>query len=199
MRIDTTNWNYFTIGGPNGIFDLMKGYYNKKPEHTVAGTIPFIGATENNNGVTEYYSRDDIERTHKDGSDTPDNIEKKIFRGNCITVTNNGSVGHAYYQKDDFTCSHDVNPLYLRGRELNEHIALFLCAVIEQDRYRWAYGRKWRPERMERSLIKLPVDSDGKPDYDYMENYIKAIHCKKITTQISSSKMTFVLDGWKEY
>lgn len=199
MNLDTTNWRYFTIGGQNGIFDLKKGYYNKKPEHTTVGTIPFIGATENNNGVTEYYSIDDIERTHKDGSDAPDNIDKKIFRGNCITVTNNGSVGHAYYQKGEFTCSHDVNPLYLRGRELNEYIALFLCAVIEQDRYRWAYGRKWRPERMERSIIKLPVDSSGQPNFDYMENYIKALHCKKITTKICAAKYPLMFQRWKEY
>ena len=199
MRLDTTNWRYFPIGGPCGIFDLKKGYYNKKPEHTAIGTIPFIGATETNNGVTEYYSIDDIEHTHRDGSDTPDDISKKIFAGNCITVTNNGSVGHAYYQREAFTCSHDVNPLYLRGKELNEYIALFLCTVIEQDRYRWAYGRKWRPERMERSLIKLPVDPDGKPDFDYMENYIKAIRHKKITTQTTDNKIPLILTDWKEY
>ena len=42
------------------IFDIKKGFYNKKPEHTIDGNIPFIGATDSNNGVTEYYSIEDI-------------------------------------------------------------------------------------------------------------------------------------------
>ena len=31
-----------------------------------------------------------------------------------IAVTNNGSVD-MLYQKTDFTCSHDINPLYLKN------------------------------------------------------------------------------------
>ena len=30
-------------------------------------------------------------------------------------------------------------------------------------------------DRMKKSLIKLPVDSDGKPDYKFMEDYIKSL------------------------
>ena len=35
--------------------------------------------------------------------------------------------------------------------------ALFVATVIEMDKYRWAYGRKWRPERMIKSTIRLPA------------------------------------------
>ena len=44
-----------------------------------------------------------------------------------------------------------------------------------EDRYRWTYGRKWRPERMIKSTIKLPVDKQGNPDWNFMENYIKSL------------------------
>ena len=30
-------------------------------------------------------------------------------------------------------------------------------------------------DRMQKSLIKLPVDSNGKPDWQFMEDYIKSL------------------------
>lgn len=44
-------------------------------------------------------------------------MERKLFPGQCVTVPNNGaSVAEAFYQPRPFTCSHDVNPLYLQGQ-----------------------------------------------------------------------------------
>ena len=169
------NWKWFKYGGEDGIFDLKNGYYNKKPEHLENGTIPFIGATEYNNGVTEYYSVYDIENANKDERSADHEISLKLFASNCITVTNNGSVGCAFYQENEFTCSHDVNVLYLKNQPLNRYISIFLCAIIELEKFRWAYGRKWRPSRMPNSLIKLPVTMEGKPDFEFMENYIKSL------------------------
>jgi hypothetical protein len=84
-------------------------------------------------------------------------------------------VGCAFYQEKDFTCSHDVNVLLLKGREWNKYIALFICSLIELEKFRWTFGRKWRPSRMPDSEIRLPVDSTGKPDYIFMEKYIKSL------------------------
>lgn len=173
IKLHPSGWKIF---GYNDIFDIKKGYYNKKPEHTSNGDVPFIGATRFNNGITDYYSLDDIFTYEKTGTTAHDNIEKKIFDRNCITVVNNGaSVGSAFYQDTEFTCSHDVNPLYLKNHTLNKYIAFFLIALIEKERYRWCYGRKWRPARMIYSEILLPIDKDGAPDFEFMENYIKSL------------------------
>lgn len=167
--MDTTNWKWFRY---DEIFDIKHGFYNKKPDDNPQGDIPFIGATDSNNGITSHSDLETIENTTKtgDGSNAP--LSEKIFE-NCIAVTNNGSVGYAYYQEKPFTCTHDVNPLYLKGHEMNRYIALFLCTLIEKERFRWAYGRKWRPVRMPSSVIKLPVTSEGNPDWQYMENFVK--------------------------
>lgn len=158
------------------IFVIRKGYYNKKPQHEIEGSIPFLGATENDNGMTDRYSYEDIFEYNRDGTTRPDDISKKLFEPNCIAVVNNGSaIGYAYYQNERFTCSHDVNPLYLKNHELNPYIAMFLITVIKMDSYRWNYGRKWRPKRMVESTIRLPVDDEGNPDYDYMESFIKSL------------------------
>lgn len=174
LELNTDEWKEYTYGE---LFEIKGGYYNKKPAHIISGNIPFIGATRENNGVTELYSEDDISVFHKDGSTKEDDYENKIFPGNCITVLNNGaSVGYAFYQENEFTCSHDINVLYLKDTYMTESVALFLIAVIEMEKYRWNYGRKWRPKRMPESKIKLPsklVEGKYKPDWAYMEMFIK--------------------------
>lgn len=172
IEINTDNWKEYAY--PD-IFIIKKGFYNKKPDHNINGDIPFLGATARENGVTEYYSLEDIENASKNGDKNNADISEKIFKGRALCVTNNGSVGFAFYQPTQFTCSHDVNPLYLIDREFNEYIALFIATVIMKDRYRWTYGRKWRPERMIKSKIKLPAKKDGTLDYEFMENYIKSL------------------------
>lgn len=175
QTLDIKKWQWYRY---DDIFDIRKGFYNKKPENHSGSDIPFIGAIENNNGVSEYYNVQDIEEASKTGDDNNVPLSEKIFEGNCITVSNNGSVGYAFYQAMPFTCTHDVNPLYLHPKwkkDLNPYIAMFLCSLIEKERYRWTYGRKWRPKRMPSSLIKLPVTSEGVPDWQFMEDYIKSL------------------------
>lgn len=196
MRLDEKRWEKFCF---SDIFIIKNGFYNKKPESSGKGTIPFLGAVDNNNGVTEYYTLEEIESASKTGDLPNASIDKKIFPPNAVCVTNNGSVGYAYFQSKEFTCSHDVNALYLKDHEFNEHTGLFVATVIMHDRYRWDYGRKWRPKRMVYSEIKLPIKEDETgnavvdkeckyscygyiPDWEYMEQFIKSLHYKRVST-----------------
>ena len=178
--IKTANWRNFRY---DDIFEIRKGYYNKKlPEcEPSPEAIPFIGASENNNGVTSYHRAEDIAAYARNGELEPEpTTEKKLFPANGITVANNGaSVGYAFFQAQQFTASHDVNPLYLLGRGMTLEIGMFLCSVIAMDRYRWSYGRKWRPSRMPQSIIRLPAHPDGKPDWEFMETYVRSLPFSK--------------------
>lgn len=40
MNLDVGNWELFDFVK---IFDIKKGFYNKKPEPSGVGTIPFLG------------------------------------------------------------------------------------------------------------------------------------------------------------
>jgi hypothetical protein len=173
--INTNKWKSFRY---DKIFDIKKGYYNKKPPISKMKEIPFIGATDKNNGVTSYHLVRDIEGYNRNGK-KDNSKEERIFLENCITISNNGSVGYAFYQPKKFTCSHDVNPVYLIDKKMNVFIALFLCTIIGLERYRWNYGRKWRPKRMPYSIIKLPQDDKGNPDWQFMEDYIKSLPYSK--------------------
>lgn len=204
LSLNDRNWKEFNF---IDIFNIKCGFYNKKPQSESKGKIPFIGATEYNNGITEFYSYSNILCSSKTGKEPNESIDKKIFKGNCICVTNNGSVGFAYYQKTRFTCTHDVNPLYLKNHLLNKYIAMFIIAAIEKQRVCFMYARKWRPCRMIKSKIMLPVNSKGEPDYKFMEEYIKEREEKlkekyKIYTKNRIKTLTKNIETkkeWKEF
>ena len=83
--LNISNWKKYKF---DDIFIIKKGFYNKKPEHTKIGNIPFLGATEYNNGVTGYYSLEDIQDASKTGDDNNVAITEKIFQGKSLCVTN---------------------------------------------------------------------------------------------------------------
>ena len=58
---------------------------------------------------------------------------------------------------------------------MNKYIALFLVTILNLENYRYNYGRKASQSRMKNTYIKLPVDNNNNPDYDFMENYIKSL------------------------
>ena len=151
--IEVEKWGEFTLGS---LFRFYKGKRLTK-EHMAVGTVSFIGAIGENNGVRQLI---DVE---------------PMFPPNCITVNYNGSVGEAYYQFEPFWASDDVNVLYADGWELNKHTAMFVITVIKANRHKFSYGRKWTLEKMKESTIKLPKAQDGSPDWAYMGQYIKSL------------------------
>ena len=155
-EISTHNWQYFKL---KDIFVIKKGKRLTAEDQT-DGETPYIGAIDNNNGVSNYIGQD------------------AIHEGNTISLSYNGSVGEAFYQPKPFWATDDVNVLYFKktnGITFNKYIALFICTVLRCEQYRFCYGRKWTLESMKASNIKLPVSSNGKPDWCYMEEYIKSL------------------------
>ena len=182
-ELESREWREFKF---IDVFDIKGGFYNKKPPKEENGKIPFLGAIDNTNGIAEFYSYENILKNSKTGDANNEPMERKLFNGNSICVTNNGSVGHAYYQNHEFTCSHDVNPLYLKNYNLNPILAKFIITTIEKQRVCFRYIHKWRPSRMRKSKILLPVTASGEIDYEFMESFIQKLENAK-------------LDEYKEY
>ncbi len=153
--LDIVSWKEFCVGD---LFEVKKGKRLTSDEQ-IDGETPYIGAIDSNNGVANYIG------------------QAAIHKGNTISLSYNGSVGEAFYQPKAFWATDDVNVLYFKeenGIALNKYIALFICAVLRQEKYRYSYGRKWVLESMRSTIIKLPA-KDDKPDFDFMENYIKSL------------------------
>lgn len=186
QNLDIKNWEPYLF---SEIFDVEKGFYNNRPEKDEEEKVPFVSASEYNNGITDYVNKNNVQ----------------IFEKNAITVVNDGnSMAHAFYQDKDFTCSHSVNILRIKKNfdiEFNEDLAIFICTVIYKERSRFSYGRKWRFERMLKTPIKLP-SKNGIPDWEFMENYIKNIKSKIKTPskkQVIKEKRELNFKNWKQF
>ncbi len=214
MSLDTESWEKFIL---KDLFTLKGGFYNKKPYHSTNGNIPFLASTDSNNGVTEYYSIEDIQSWNKTGEEDS-TIDKKIYPGNCITVTVNGSVCNAYYQESEFTCSHDITVLYGHNFKLNKSLAMFFCTIISNEKYRWSYGRKPHDKKkFGNSIIKLPILKDEVgapvidqkkkfssngfvPDFDYIEKFIESLHHEYLKTNVvCQNDFRLDTDSWKNF
>ena len=191
-KMDCRNWKFF---GFKKLFDIRKGKRLTKAD-MVDGDIPYIGATDSNNGVTARISNDEY-----------------LHSANTISVSYNGSIAEAFYQTKDFWATDDVNVLYPKF-ELNKEIALFLTTIINREKYRFNYGRKWDKESMELSQIKLPAlkTANGvyEPDWIWIENYVKNDLVKKLPKRakdvwqkrydpkpLSQKKVIFNTNDWK--
>lgn len=187
LDLESSDWKKFNI---NDIFVVGHGFYNKKPPMHENGDFPFIGASGENNGITGFTTLKDVENNSKIGYGTNEPIDKKVFSKGHLCVVNNGSaIGYTYYQPDNFTCTHDVNPLWLRKHEMNKCMGLFLSQMIKSQGVCFAYARKWRPSRMVHSCIMLPVDDNDEPDYEFMEECGRKMMVKKYVQYLNYIKL----------
>lgn len=151
LDLDTDSWAYIEF---SELFNIKKGKRLTKADMKHGETY-FIGSSDSNNGLTAKIA------------------DKPIFKANTLTINYDGSVAESYYQPIPFWALDSVNVLYPKF-ELNPYIGLFVSTIIRQEKYRFNYGRKWGKERMEKSLIKVPV-KNGEPDFRFMEEYIKSL------------------------
>ena len=180
MKIDTSTWGLFQLGGDGGLFDIRKGKRLTAEDQT-EGDTPYIGAIDSNNGVSNLIG------------------QSPIHEGNTISLSYNGSVGEAFYQPEPYWATDDVNALYLRPEygTLCPATALFVCSILKHDKYRYSYGRKWTLDKMKTTKIKLPATADGKPDWQWMESYIDSLRSKPVKTQNSARIASFDTTAWK--
>ena len=172
LKLTDREWSEFQF---KDVFYIVDGYYNKKPSMEENGTLPFLGATQYNNGVTGMTSKDNVRLRDKVGGNSMNDVQKRFYSGGCIAITNNGSVGHAYYQASEFTCSHDITIVYLKDQVMSKELATFLIPSIQKAGESFAYAKKWRPIRMRRSKLVLPTQADGTPDWEFMEAYMRQV------------------------
>jgi hypothetical protein len=156
-KIAPATWRGFRL---DALFDIKKGRRLTKNQMK-EGDTPFIGAIDSNNGYRQYVSA------------SPDHA------ANTITVNYNGNgVAEAFYQSEPYYASDDVNVLYPKFA-LTPYVAMFLCTLIRQEKFRYNYGRKWHLERMNETELRLPVTSADEPDWSFMEGYIKSLPYSK--------------------
>lgn len=127
------------------------------------GSRPFIGASDSNNGITNFVSN-----------------ENKSLDKNVLGVNYNGSVVENFYHPYECIFSDDVKRFHLRHWKDNKFSLLFMKTNILQQKSKFLYAYKFNENRMRAQNIILPVTPKGEIDYNFMESYIKELEDHKI-------------------
>lgn len=206
LKLTDREWAEFQF---KDVFHIVDGYYNKKPPMEENGTLPFLGATQYNNGVTGMTTKDSVQVHDKVGGNSMNDVDKRFYAGGCIAITNNGSVGHAYYQASEFTCSHDITVVYLKDQVMTKELATFLIPSIQKAGESFAYAKKWRPIRMRRSKLMLPIGTNGTPDWAFMETYVRQVEdelLSEVRSKLEAQLLEHIISlgaledrEWKEF
>lgn len=149
--LDTSKWKNFFVGD---IFECNTCPNSIKSDLEY-GLIPYISRTAVNNG--------------RDGEVSVE--QEKITKGNCITIGAEGL--YAFYQKNDFATG--VKIYTLRCEEMDRQIGLFITTLLNMQVYKYNYGRARILDKIKQEQIKLPIDANGNPNWDYMREFIKNI------------------------
>lgn len=197
MKLNVDEWKEFYIGSL--FYKLENGKANDGMLDDGCERI-YLGAKKNDNGVMRHCaSNPELEQD-----------------GNCIIFICNGqgSVGYANYMNTTFIGTSDIVAGYCDA--LNEYVGEFLVTVFCLERPKYSFGRKWKTH-LKSTVVKLPVkrNSDGAlfidnthkysengyvPDWQFMENYIKSLHYKPLTTKnVADNTMPLNVTEWKYF
>lgn len=195
MNLNVDKWKEFKTS--KLFYDMQNGKANQQMLED-GNECFYVGAKKDDNGVMLHCLKD----------------KNLITKGNCIIFICNGqgSVGYANYMDIDFIGTTDIVAGY--NDNLNEYTGLFLATVYSQERPKYSFGRKWKTHLAD-TQIKLPIKyaTDGKPfidvdkkysdegyvpDWQFMEDYIKSLHYKPVTTKNTCGNIINI-EEWKDF
>lgn len=155
--LNISKWKYFSLKDDLFHMTLGKPVHSEELMYFDRGTTNYVTRTKDNNGVELSL---DITNSSDLKSNEPD----------CLII---GAEGFsAFYQSHPFITGNKIN--ILRNSRLNKYNALFIKTVLDRELHlKFNYGRGATKERLSFLKIKLP-SKKGKPDWRFMEDYIKS-------------------------
>lgn len=162
LELKVEEWKWFKIG------DLFQEIYKAKAHvkqevnitNDTSRGIIFVSRTETNNGCDVFVERDD---------------GMVVEEGNAIIIGD--TTATCFYQEKEFTTGDHI--IVCRSNWLNKNTALFFKTIMDNEKYRFNYGRAFKMELVKEHKIKLPASTNENgeivPDWQWMENYIKGL------------------------
>ncbi len=168
-KMGGVNWNNFLL---RDLFPTLVAGKSKGLNHIEKDDngISYLGATNQNNGVLCFVRRDD----------------GAIQKGNCIAFIRNGegSMGYSVYKAEDFIATSDMTLGY--NSHLNKYNGTFITTIADRVRGKYNFGYKRNANRLAKEIIALPSKTDGSPDWEYMEMYMRNIESAQILEYLHS-------------
>lgn len=159
LKLTDVEWGEFFIGGSNGLFDITstKSGIDKNKLNIDVGLIPYITRTDMQNGINMFIT-------------DKQNNRYNIDEGNVITIGLDTQT--VFYQPTAFYTGQNIQ--VLRNNNLNKYTAMFIIPSIkiQMQKFNWG-GNGATLGRLNRTRLILPINSQGQPNWQFMEDYIK--------------------------
>lgn len=152
-KLESKTWGEHFL---SDIFNVDSGK-RLETRNKIPGNRPFIGATDNNNGVTGFVGNDNASKD-----------------GNVLGVTYNGAPGIAFYHPYECLFTDDVKRLHFKNIDDDGDTYLFFPPIFAKQSVKFGYGYKFNGQRMLRQKLMLPTTPSGEPDYAYMSEYVQS-------------------------
>ena len=151
IPLNTEDWELFKI--PNlFIITGTKTTPIRDLQYIGHGNYPYVTTKATNNGVRGFFA-----------------TMTEDFYG--VLTIDSAIYGYCSYQSMPFSASDHVEKLIPRF-DMDIYVAMFFVTIFNIEQYRYNYGLKCSQTRLKQAEIRLPVDSKGEPDYDFMREYI---------------------------
>lgn len=172
--IDVCKWNKFHL---YDIFEISMGNkFDRSKMRQVNPSVNFVGRSGINNGVA---CEVDLVK------DSNGDIVKPYNAGD-ITIAMGGSIGSAFIQEKDFYTSQNVCVLHTVNPKITLRVKQFITTVITASCKNYeAFVDELNRHIKTDFIIHLPVDDDGRPDWDYIDKYMAVIQ-SKVTAKINA-------------
>ena len=157
--LNSKRWQIFNLSSIFSIRATSSGI-DKNKLISGKGNFPYITRTDRNNGIQDFIC---------------EQPNYSFDKNNCITVGLDTQT--AFYQPTNFYTGQNIQ--ILTNEHLNFYVAQFMLPLLKKTLSIFSWGGNGATlTRLRRSKIQLPVTDEGTPDFDYMENYIRAIEEK---------------------
>lgn len=204
MKLNVDAWKEFEV---NKILTIINGKGITKEEiEDNKGDFIVVQSGESNNGVLGKIDLEYCKSKRYSYSERP-----------CLTVARSGSAGFVSFQIHGCVVGDSAKILLLNKDNPTTENYVFIQVVLTANRFKYAYGRKVTEEKYMNDTIKLPIqhNPDGTPyidhdctyseeryipDWQFMEDYIKSLKHKPLTTQNKvENTLKFDVGEWKYF
>ena len=191
-QIDISQWKEFKVGDILNI-NSSKYIYHARNLYIEDNKLnnkyyPYVVRTEFNNGIRGYIEED----------------QSTLNSGHTISLAQD--TAQFFYQEEPYFTGNKIKICALNDDtvELTKNKALFLISALYKAFATFSYDSSFNVTRLNKVTIKLPVDSNGDPDWQYMDTYIAkltALAHKNVSSlkQAKSKPAKLNIDHWGEF
>lgn len=188
MNLNVDSWSKYKVSDIFNFFINGKGLTEQEIKDNPGKLVAVQSSSENNASmgfIDEIYCKE---------------MKYKIISQPCLTVARSGSAGFVSFQPRGCVVGDSAKALIINKKDANEYHYLFLRTILMSSMYKYTYGRKVKAEQYMNMEIALPTKTDGEPDWNFMEHYIKSLHHKPICTVVNKSiSYNLAISKWGEY